>query len=260
MLHPICVLLDIVEHVPSCSEECSAVLLPLLFSHVINSELTVSCVFGLGVCAMHGGPGFDSYCSKAVGILLSAAGADPYQILPLQGEDIDPAVTSDNAYSSLFKIAIFRQQALQSTAEGLLQFCFQNLPLNSDVVEANAVHTLFVDLLMRRDLRLLGATGRLENLTQVLFILAQLAAVDDGNRIENILKNSNNLANPKNADADEGDDFWDNIIISARTLHQARTVIQNVFSDTGVPRPILMPAMETLGQEVSSILLYFASL
>ena len=169
MMFPICVLLDIIEHSPSSAEECSAIILPSLFTYLTSTDLTVSCTYGLGVCAMYGGTCFDQYCGKAVSVLLSLTGADTagLRALSINEEEIDMDSVKDNAYSSLLKISIFKQNILLSTADQLLQYCFQNFPLNSDISESKSAHKLFVDLLIKRDQRLLGASGNFENLSQV---------------------------------------------------------------------------------------------
>jgi hypothetical protein len=168
MLYPISLLLEIVENVPSLAEECSALLVPCLLYYISNSDLTVFCVFGLGVCAMHGGAGFDPFCSRAVSVLLGAAGADAeaQRILALDSE-LDEDVVKENSYSSLFKISVFRSQVMQGAAPQMLQFCFQNMPLTNDVSEARSVHLLFVQLIVQKDPRLLGPSGRLENISEV---------------------------------------------------------------------------------------------
>ena len=173
MMFPICILLNIIEYVPSYAQECSSRLIPFLFSYISHSDLTIYCVYGFGVCAMFGGLEFDSVCGQAVSILLGAAGADQsaQAKLALNLNEINVDNMKDNVYSSLFKIAIYKKNILGIAAEQLLQFCFQNFPLNSDIEEAKAVHTLFIDLLVQKDLRLLGSNGRLENLSQVPFFL-----------------------------------------------------------------------------------------
>ena len=179
MMFPICVLLNIIEYVPSYAQECSSRLLPSLFSYISHPDLTIYCLFGFGVCAMFGGHEFDPVCGQAVSVLLGAAGADEsaQAQLALDLNEINVDNMKDNVYSSLFKIAIYKQNILGLASKQLLQFCFQNFPLNSDIEEAKAVHTLFTDLLVQKDLRLLGSNGRLENLSQVLFFFLNAALI-----------------------------------------------------------------------------------
>jgi hypothetical protein len=87
----------------------------------------------------------------------------------------------------------------------------------------------------------------------VLLILAQLAAVDDENRNENIVKNINN--NKKH-----DFDFWEKQIISSRTLHLARSVIKKELGEDGIPKGILSSATSVLPKEINDILTYFGSL
>ena len=76
-------------------------------------------------------------------------------------------------------------------------------------------------------------------------------AIDDENRIEKII---NRIPNK------DDDDFWDNQILSARTLHLCRTVLKEAMSESGVPKQILEPALESLPEEIQQILIYFSTL
>jgi hypothetical protein len=166
MLFPLCVLLDVIEYMPCYSEKCSELILPSLFSYLPHSDLTVTCVYGLGVCAMHGGESFKGVISKAVSLLLGLSGADPHGGVDIEG-DVDIDSVKDNVYSSLFKISIYRKIELLNTSEQLLKYCLSNMPISYDNSEAQELHGLFIDLLCNRDLRLLGQNGHLENLTEV---------------------------------------------------------------------------------------------
>lgn len=218
MLFPICVLLDVIEFVPFHSNKCCELIIPLLFNYVSYSDLSVTCVYGLGVCGMHGGGSFTSVLSKAVTLLLGLCGADPQAAIEIDG-DVDNDSVKDNVYSSLFKIAIYRKNELLQTSEQLLKYCMSNMPITCDTNEAQELHRLFIDLLCVRDLRLLGQNGHLENLSEVLLILAQLASIDDENRNMNTLQN---IDNNKKHDVE----FWEKQIIFSKTLHTARSVIK----------------------------------
>lgn len=171
MQFPIRVLLDVIEHVPSLAGECSALLAPSLIKCVTHPDNTLSCTSGLGVCAMFGGLGFDSHCGAAVTILLAATGADSSQQILDPDSDLDPESVKDTAHGSLFKISVYRSNALQGASSQLLQHSLTNLPLTGDVAEARNVHRLFVDLVAAGDPRLLGSSGLMENLSQVRIIL-----------------------------------------------------------------------------------------
>ena len=84
-----------------------------------------------------------------------------------------------------------------------------------------------------------------------MFIQAQLAAIDDENRIEKMIKKIPNKDN---------EDFWESQIVSARTLHISRTVLKDAMGERGIPKQILGPALESLPEEIQQILIYFSTL
>lgn len=80
-------------------------------------------------------------------------------------------------------------------------------------------------------------------------MLAQLAAIDDEGRIEKFFNG---------VEMKYDEEFWDKQVVCVRTLRKARTVIKQAFSN-GVPREILLPAVESLPYEVQCILDHFSS-
>lgn len=169
MQFPICVLRSVIEHVPSLAEECCTLLAPSLTKCIAHPDNTLSCISALGVCAMFGGQGFDSQCGSAVTALLAATGADSSAQILDPDSDLDPESVKDTAHGSLFRISVYRSNALQGASTQLLQHSLRNLPLTGDVSEARDVHRLFVDLVAAGDPRLLGSSGLMENLSQVLY-------------------------------------------------------------------------------------------
>jgi hypothetical protein len=76
-----------------------------------------------------------------------------------------------HANSALFKIAVFRGHAMQGTGTMMLKNILGQMPIQFDLIEAQIVHKLFINLLEQRDLRLLGPTTKLECLPQVCIVL-----------------------------------------------------------------------------------------
>ena len=68
------------------------------------------------------------------------------------------------------------------------------------------------------------------------------------------------LSNTINLKDDDDEEFWDKQIISACTLHQARTVLKDFFSETGISKEVLGPALESQPEEAQQIILYFSQL
>ena len=80
-------------------------------------------------------------------------------------------------------------------------------------------------------------------------MLAQLAAIDDEGRIDKFFNG---------VEMKYDEEFWEKQVVCVRTLRKARTVIKQAFSN-GVPREILLPAVESLPYEVQCILDHFSS-
>ena len=166
--YPIAILCAVMENIPSYSEECSSLLAPYLLHYIRKENTIVDCIDGFAACAVYGGPCFDKYCGPAVTILL--------QLNDVRNAPSD-LVSPDNnmnctevelhACAALFRISVYREHALQGTAAKMLEMCFESLPFTLYCDQAKVEHKLFIDLLEHKDIRLLGPTGRVENLAQV---------------------------------------------------------------------------------------------
>jgi hypothetical protein len=74
--------------------------------------------------------------------------------------------------------------------------------------------------------------------------------VNDNGYIESTLKN---ISTP------DDEEFWDKQIVSARTLRDARAVIKEAFSGSGLPPQMQQTLMDNFPQEIKSILLHFST-
>jgi hypothetical protein len=101
-------------------------------------------LYGIGVCAEHGGPSFDSVVPSAVQILTGAVNA------PGSRKGANASAT-DNAVSSLIKMARFRASSPGVDVEGIMKFALAYLPLKDDPVEARIIHKQLVGGLAASD-------------------------------------------------------------------------------------------------------------
>jgi hypothetical protein len=74
--------------------------------------------------------------------------------------------------------------------------------------------------------------------------------VNDKGFIENTSKH---IASP------DYEEYWEKQIVSARTLRDARTVIKEAFSGTGLPPQMQRTLMDNYPEEIKSILIHFSS-
>jgi hypothetical protein len=231
-LLPICTLIDTIEFMPSNARAGTELVLPLLLANL----------YGIGVCAMHGGAAFDKSCGFAIKALLGAAGADPEtaQALALPEDEVDMDIVRDNAVSSLFKIAVFQGEILGLVREQMLLFSLNNLPLRSDTSEARELHRLFVDLVASKDSRLLGPSGRMEFFPNVLRVLAELSATASGAE-----QHYNNTSSSSHDD----DEYWESQIVSETTLNKLKVVLRaGLGPQSGIPSAIVQSAMSSMSK------------
>jgi hypothetical protein len=162
----------IVENIPSIAAKASVPLVPCLLHYIRKGDVMQHCVRALGVCAVYGGPIFDKHCGQAITLLLCLNESDnPTEELITEEMNLNLRDIVMHANSALFKIAVFRGHAMQGTGTMMLKNILGQMPIQFDLIEAQIVHKLFINLLEQRDLRLLGPTTKLECLPQVCIVL-----------------------------------------------------------------------------------------
>ena len=168
MTYPITILIAVMESIPSYSEECSSLLVPYLLHYTRKEEAMNDCIVGLASCAVYGGPCFDKYCGPAVTLLLQLNDTRnfPPDLIP-PDNNLNGAEIELNACAALFRISVYREHTLQGTAAKMLDMCLESMPFIRYSDMAKVEHKLFIDLLEHKDIRLLGPTGRIENLAKV---------------------------------------------------------------------------------------------
>lgn len=172
MRYPILILCEIMENIPSYAEVSTLLLAPCLLHYARIEETMLECIDCLGACAVYGGPCFDNYCGQAITLLLQLYDSgDQAHDLISPDSDLNILEVAVHAFSALFKISVYREHALEGTAAKLLHLSLDTFPIIKFCDEAKVVHKLFIQLLEKKDNRLLGATGHLENLSQVCTLI-----------------------------------------------------------------------------------------
>lgn len=172
MQNIILLLTAIVENIPSIADEASVPLVPCLLHYIRKGDVMQHCIRALGSCAVHGGPIFDKHCGQAVTLLLCLnESPNPAEELITEDMNLNMRDIVMHANSALFKIAVYRSHAMQGTGTIMLKNILGQMPIQFDLIEAKIVHKLFINLLERRDLRLLGPTTRLECLPEVCTVV-----------------------------------------------------------------------------------------
>ena len=157
----ICIFDDIIEHTGEggAANKYFQHFMPHFLSAAVNShsDLRQAAVYGVGVCAEFGGAAFAPYMKPVVGVLNACVTAP-------DAREEDNAAPTENAISSLGKIAMFQRDAIQpqlgQPPEALVDFWLSLLPLNEDIVEARSVHALLVKRVADNDAAVLGANNK----------------------------------------------------------------------------------------------------
>ncbi|KAH9074533.1 hypothetical protein Ae201684P_022340 [Aphanomyces euteiches] len=168
--HFICTVDDMLEY--GGAETLLTALLPHLSNSLEDSHPSVirAAAYGAGVCAQFGGPGFESHCVATLQRVWTCI-----QALEHDQVETEQAAARDNCVSAVGKFCMYRAHLVDvSTLLGLWLNC---LPLQSDAIEARAVHQDFVSMLLSTNMDLLGENYA--RLPVVLKKLADIAALDE---------------------------------------------------------------------------------
>lgn len=160
----ICMIDDIVEHCGASAQE----LLPLFLNHLVqgledpNSSVIQASAYGIGVSAEKCGAAFDPFCQNAlekmVHLINSSTNVD----------DDEVGAARDNAISAVAKICLAREGAVD--AAKMWPMWLSWLPLRTDVLEAQDVHTRLISLVHSDNAHVLGANYA--NVAQILKVFA----------------------------------------------------------------------------------------
>ncbi|GJW05293.1 importin-5-like protein [Tanacetum coccineum] len=141
----ICIFNDVAEECREAALRYYNTYLPILLEacNDENPDVRKAAVYGLGVCAEHGG----SALSR-----LNAVIRHPNALHP------DNVMAYDNAVSTLGKVCHFHRDSIDSAQ--VIPAWLNCLPIKGDVIQAKAVHELLSVMVERLDAELLGPKNR----------------------------------------------------------------------------------------------------
>jgi hypothetical protein len=223
VLFSMSILIDAIEFLPaiyadSLSQSVAATATSCLD---LNPELTITCLYGLGVIAQYGSIDFvDSNIGAFLTILCSFAcvpGLPKSSLLEIFEEEGEVESLTVVSLSALCKLALYRQKAIgEQQCHQLLLFVLENLPLSGDNAEAKSIHKCLLQLLEARDDRLLGVnpSQKMEKLPHIINFLCVIVSIDD-----------TKVTTSRSAQIE----FWEEQIVTIESLNLARTLLSNVL-------------------------------
>ncbi|KAI7729183.1 hypothetical protein M8C21_025857, partial [Ambrosia artemisiifolia] len=182
----ICIFDDVAEQGREAALKYYDTYLPFLLEacNDENPDVRQAAVYGLGVCAQHGG----SVIKPFIGEVLSSLN---FVIRHPKALEVDNVMAYDNAVSALGKVCHFHRDSIDSTQ--VIPAWLSCLPIKTDLIEAKAVHDLLCSMVERSATELLGPNN--QYLPKLVSIFAEilcagkdLASEQTINRIINLLR------------------------------------------------------------------------
>ncbi|MFS7907565.1 putative TOG domain, importin beta family [Helianthus anomalus] len=182
----ICIFDDVAEQGREAALKYYDTYLPFLLDacNDENPDVRQAAVYGLGVCAEHGG----SVIKPLIGEVLSRLN---FVIRQPDALELDNVMAYDNAVSALGKVCHFHRDSIDSAQ--VIPAWLSCLPIKTDLVEAKAVHDLLCSMVERSATELLGPNN--QYLPKLISIFAEilcagkdLASEQTINRIINLLR------------------------------------------------------------------------
>ncbi|KAF0690703.1 Aste57867_17913 [Aphanomyces stellatus] len=179
--HFICTIDDIVEFGGSAVPP----ILPTLLTHIWNSledsnpSVIRAAAYGAGVCAQYGGAAFEPHCVATLQRVWTCI-----QALEHDSVETEQAAARDNCVSAVGKFCFFRAHLVDVAT--LLSLWLNCLPLQSDAIEARAVHADFVAMVEANNVDLLG--DNYVHLPLVLKKFAEILELDLDDEFEPVLE------------------------------------------------------------------------
>jgi hypothetical protein len=168
---------DLVEHASPEAHIILDAFLPAM-ADALTAESPVlrqAAVYGAGVCAIFGGPKFDAYVPGVKDTLIKI-------VTSPDSRDEENECATDNAVSSLLKIAMHRSACPGVDVNQIMVGVLAYLPIKGDGIEARLVHGWLVDGLAANDELWVGAGG--SRLPLLLRVLAQGLTIHKANMEE----------------------------------------------------------------------------
>ncbi|XP_055814570.1 uncharacterized protein LOC129884270 isoform X1 [Solanum dulcamara] len=161
----ICIFDDVAEQCREAALKYYDTYLPFLLEACNDESPDVrqAAVYGLGVCAEHGGSAFKSLVGEALS-RLNVVLRHPNAVQP------ENVMAYDNAVSALWKICNFHRDSIDSAQ--VIPAWLNCLPIKGDMIEAKVVHDQLCSMVERSDRELLGPNN--EYLPKVVQVFAEV--------------------------------------------------------------------------------------
>ncbi|KAJ0627693.1 putative armadillo-like helical, TOG domain, importin beta family [Helianthus annuus] len=183
----ICIFDDVAEQGREAALKYYDTYLPFLLDacNDENPDVRQAAVYGLGVCAEHGGSVIKPLIGGKVLSRLNFVIRQPDAL------ELDNVMAYDNAVSALGKVCHFHRDSIDSAQ--VIPAWLSCLPIKTDLVEAKAVHDLLCSMVERSATELLGHNNQclpklISIFAEILCAGKDLASEQTINRIINLLR------------------------------------------------------------------------
>ncbi|KAJ0793168.1 putative armadillo-like helical, TOG domain, importin beta family [Helianthus annuus] len=183
----ICIFDDVAEQGREAALKYYDTYLPFLLDacNDENPDVRQAAVYGLGVCAEHGGSVIKPLIGGKVLSRLNFVIRQPDAL------ELDNVMAYDNAVSALGKVCHFHRDSIDSAQ--VIPAWLSCLPIKTDLVEAKAVHDLLCSMVERSATELLGPNNQylpklISVFAEILCAGKDLASEQTVNRIINLLR------------------------------------------------------------------------
>jgi hypothetical protein len=183
-----------------------------------DGDFALLCTNGLGILSMYGPQSFDSRCQNVAGLLCSFLENFPgvKRAFPSDDEDFTKKL-NESALISLFKLATFRDHALQGGANSILQYVLSALPFQTSSEEVRKFHRLFIFMVSQQDKVLFKDDSSIMN--RIVVILKSV--------YDEVNKESLALATAS-GDPMKIVEFWENEIVDDETWSMLHTILSTL--------------------------------
>lgn len=216
---PLQVTCEIMETSRSSAACSDAIVESFLQLHGIgDGDFALLCTNGLGILSMYGPQSFDSRCQDVAGLLCSFLENFPgvKRAFPSDDDSFTEKL-NESALISLFKLATFRDHALQGGASSILQYVLSALPFQTSSVEVRKFHRLFIYMVSQQDKLLFKDDSSI--MTRIVVILRSI--------YDEVNKESLALA-IESGDSMKIVEFWENEIVDDESWSMLHSILSKL--------------------------------
>ena len=247
LMAPILGLLDAILYVPECRATACELLFPSLLQMWAAGDgmLSVSCVYGLGVCMQYGSPTVE-FVGATAQLLVSVLGLDPGSPPPelrLEDEDQEGQLR-DNAVATLLRLSVCQAAMLgPEMAPQMLLVGLGALPLQNDKMEGQELHAWLLRLLEAQDVRVLG--NQWEALPDLFRAIAAIQSYVGptykklwGKQIKDKKSGTTDASTFEGKALVAQDEYWVEQIITKDTFDKGCVAVKTIAAGAGLPANI----------------------